>query len=85
MMLRYYIAESARAKHGPELLAACAESRLMGTRPTDNADIKKLGGAHRIVRLARIRSSTNLLIARRLLFSELVHSPRERNKASSLI
>mmetsp|Transcript_43627 Transcript_43627/g.89910 ORF Transcript_43627/g.89910 Transcript_43627/m.89910 type:complete len:665 (-) Transcript_43627:139-2133(-) len=42
--LGYYIAESARAKHGPELLAACAESRLMGTRPTDNADIKKLGG-----------------------------------------
>ncbi|CAE7882074.1 ERDJ2B, partial [Symbiodinium sp. KB8] len=42
--LGYYIGESARAKHGPELLAACAESRLMGTRPTDNADIKKLGG-----------------------------------------
>lgn len=27
---RFYIGESARAKNGPELLAACAESRSMG-------------------------------------------------------
>ena len=42
---RFYIGESARAKHGPELLAACAESRSMGTKPWDNAHLKKLTGA----------------------------------------
>ncbi|CAJ1460052.1 unnamed protein product [Effrenium voratum] len=42
--LGFYIGESNRAKHGPELLAACAESRSMGTRPWDNTHIKKLGG-----------------------------------------
>eukprot|EP00913_Durusdinium_trenchii_P004675 g4340.t1 len=42
--LGFYIGESARAKHGPELLAACAESRSMGTKPWDNAHLKKLTG-----------------------------------------
>lgn len=42
--LGYYISESSRAKMGPELLAACAESRCIPTRPTDNAQIKKLAG-----------------------------------------
>jgi len=42
--LGYYINESCRAKMGPELLAACAESRNIPTRPTDNQQIKKLGG-----------------------------------------
>jgi translocation protein SEC63 len=42
--LGYYINESTRVKHGPELLAACAESRIMAIRPTDNADMKKLVG-----------------------------------------
>lgn len=42
--LGFYIGESARAKNGPELLAACAESRSMGTHPWDNAHLKKLTG-----------------------------------------
>lgn len=42
--LGFYIGESARAKNGPELLAACAESRSMGTKPWDNAHLKKLAG-----------------------------------------
>lgn len=42
--LGYYISESTRAKMGPELLAACAESRSIPTRPTDNEQIKKLAG-----------------------------------------
>lgn len=42
--LGYYINENTRVKHGPELIAACAESRLMAIRPTDNADLKKLSG-----------------------------------------
>lgn len=42
--LGYYINESARAKTGPELLAACAESRSIPTCPTDNHQIKKLAG-----------------------------------------
>lgn len=39
-----YVTESTRMKNGPELLAACAESRCMHTRPTDNSHIKKLAG-----------------------------------------
>jgi len=42
--LGYYINENTRVKHGPELIAACAESRLMAIRPTDNADLKRLSG-----------------------------------------
>jgi len=42
--LGYYITESSRTKMGPELLAACAESRNIPTRPTDNQQIKRLGG-----------------------------------------
>jgi len=37
-----YVNESTRLKACPELLAACAESRNMATRPTDNEDIQKL-------------------------------------------
>ena len=33
---RFYIGESARAKNGPELLAACAESRSMGDLDLSN-------------------------------------------------
>ncbi|CAE8658538.1 unnamed protein product [Polarella glacialis] len=42
--LGYYINEATRAKNGPELLAACAESRCMIARPSDNAHIKQLAG-----------------------------------------
>eukprot|EP00440_Ansanella_granifera_P053192 gb/GFBE01057668.1/.p1 GENE.gb/GFBE01057668.1/~~gb/GFBE01057668.1/.p1 ORF type:complete len:672 (+),score=172.46 gb/GFBE01057668.1/:1-2016(+) len=42
--LGLYVNESARSKNGPELLAACAESRCMKTRPSDNSHIKKLAG-----------------------------------------
>lgn len=41
--LGYYINENTRAKSCPELLAACAESRNMKTRPTDNAALKAFG------------------------------------------
>lgn len=39
------ITETTKLKNGPELLAACAESRCMLMRPSDNADIKALGSA----------------------------------------
>mmetsp|Transcript_96921 Transcript_96921/g.278403 ORF Transcript_96921/g.278403 Transcript_96921/m.278403 type:complete len:681 (-) Transcript_96921:97-2139(-) len=42
--LGFYILEASRTKAGPELLAACAESRNIPTRPTDNEQIKLLGG-----------------------------------------
>lgn len=42
--LGFYILESTRLKSCPELFAACVESRSMATRPTDNAQIKKLAG-----------------------------------------
>jgi len=41
--LGYFINENTRVKACPELLAACAESRGMKTRPTDNAHLKPLG------------------------------------------
>lgn len=40
--LGYYVSESTRVKNGPELFAACAESRQMATRPTDNTHIQQL-------------------------------------------
>eukprot|EP00929_Paragymnodinium_shiwhaense_P024344 TRINITY_DN15008_c0_g1_i1.p1 TRINITY_DN15008_c0_g1~~TRINITY_DN15008_c0_g1_i1.p1 ORF type:complete len:709 (-),score=202.40 TRINITY_DN15008_c0_g1_i1:175-2301(-) len=40
--LGYYINENTRQKSCPELLAACAESRQMKSRPSDNAQMKKL-------------------------------------------
>jgi len=43
--LGYYITESTRLKSCPELISACAESRCMRTRPTDNADLKAFGTA----------------------------------------
>mmetsp|Transcript_59000 Transcript_59000/g.173189 ORF Transcript_59000/g.173189 Transcript_59000/m.173189 type:complete len:660 (+) Transcript_59000:132-2111(+) len=39
-----YVTEFTRTKACPELLAACAESRVMPTRPTDNEQIQKLAG-----------------------------------------
>jgi len=42
--LGYYVTESTRVKNGPELFAACSESRSMPTRPTDNVEISKLAG-----------------------------------------
>lgn len=42
--LGFYVTESTRLKACPELLAACSESRIMQTRPTDHAHLQKLGG-----------------------------------------
>mmetsp|Transcript_20120 Transcript_20120/g.55414 ORF Transcript_20120/g.55414 Transcript_20120/m.55414 type:complete len:683 (-) Transcript_20120:82-2130(-) len=42
--LGYYVNESTRLKACPELFAACAESRGMLMRPTDNEHIQKLAG-----------------------------------------
>mmetsp|Transcript_113032 Transcript_113032/g.364992 ORF Transcript_113032/g.364992 Transcript_113032/m.364992 type:complete len:684 (+) Transcript_113032:154-2205(+) len=42
--LGYYVNESTRVKACPELLGACAESRALMTRPTDNTDIQQLAG-----------------------------------------
>lgn len=42
--LGYYISESTRVKNCPEMLASCAESRSMATRPTDNLHMKQLAG-----------------------------------------
>eukprot|EP00931_Biecheleriopsis_adriatica_P048119 TRINITY_DN27793_c0_g1_i1.p1 TRINITY_DN27793_c0_g1~~TRINITY_DN27793_c0_g1_i1.p1 ORF type:complete len:659 (-),score=144.30 TRINITY_DN27793_c0_g1_i1:158-2134(-) len=43
--LGYYLNDQTRTKHGPELLAACAESRCMRPRPSDNMHLKKLAGS----------------------------------------
>lgn len=42
--LGYYISESTRTPMCPEILAACAESRSIPTRLTDNQQIKRLAG-----------------------------------------
>lgn len=41
--LGYSITETTRLKNCPEMVAACAESRGMSMRPTDNAALKPLG------------------------------------------
>ena len=66
--LRFYIGESARAKHGPELLAACAESRSMGTKPWDNAHLKKLSGHG----LASLQQVSDIILRDRFRIWELV-------------
>jgi len=41
--LGFYVTENSRVKACPEMLAACAESRNMRLRPTDNAHLKQMG------------------------------------------
>lgn len=42
--LGFYVHSTTRPKHCPELLAACSESRAMGVRPSDKAQVELLQG-----------------------------------------